>query len=114
MSRARKENLLEPDAAGVAKEFDWPVSRERLQKLVHEGLVTSEQFDIFSKEGALGSHLEARQRHGGYKGFNQSSVSVIISATDPRKNAPAAHKGPKKFPGSGRGDGIAPVTPTRS
>jgi hypothetical protein len=35
--------------------------------------------------------LETLQRHGGYKGFNQKSVSVIISATDPRKHpAPAA------------------------
>ena len=68
----------------------WPVSRERLNKLVHEGLVTSEQFEKFLKEGALGSHLENLQRHGGYKGFNQKSVSVIISATDPRKNLAAA------------------------
>jgi hypothetical protein len=68
----------------------WPVSRERLRKLVHEGLVTSDQFETFLKEGALGSHLETLQRHGGYKGFNQKSVSVIISATDPRKNPAAA------------------------
>jgi len=30
-------------------------------------------------------HLENLQRKGGFKGFNQKSVSVIISATDPRK-----------------------------
>ncbi|HAF03215.1 MAG TPA: hypothetical protein DIT76_05750 [Spartobacteria bacterium] len=35
--------------------------------------------------GAIGSHLENLQRKGGFKGFNQKSVSVIISATDPRK-----------------------------
>jgi len=68
----------------------WPVSRERLTKLIHEGLVTSDQFEKFLKEGALGSHLENLQRHGGYKGFNQKSVSVIISATDPRKNLAVA------------------------
>jgi hypothetical protein len=68
----------------------WPVSRERLQKLVHEGLVSSEQFEKFTKEGALGSHLEALERHGGYKGFNQKSVSAILSATDPRKNPATA------------------------
>jgi hypothetical protein len=68
----------------------WPVSGERLRKLVHEGLVTSEQFEKFVKEGALGSHLETLQRHGGFKGFNQKSVSVVISATDPRKNLAAA------------------------
>ena len=68
----------------------WPVSRERLKKLLHEGLVTTEQFEKFLKEGAIGSHLENLQRHGGFKGFNQKSVSVIISATDPRKNLAAA------------------------
>jgi len=35
-------------------------------------------------EGALGSHLENLQRRGGFKGFNQKSVSAIIQATDPR------------------------------
>jgi hypothetical protein len=68
----------------------WPVSHERAKKLLHEGLVTSDQFAKFLKEGALGSHLENLQRHGGFKGFNQKSVSVIISATDPRKNLAAA------------------------
>jgi hypothetical protein len=68
----------------------WPVCHERTKKLLHEGLVTSEQFAKFLKEGALGSHLENLQRHGGFKGFNQKSVSVIISATDPRKNLAAA------------------------
>jgi hypothetical protein len=68
----------------------WPVSPERTKKLLHEGLITSEQFVKFLKEGALGSHLENLQRHGGFKGFNQKSVSVIISATDPRKNLAAA------------------------
>ncbi len=68
----------------------WPVSRERVKKLLQAGLVTSDQFEKFLKEGALGSHLENLQRHGGFKGFNQKSVSVIISATDPRKNLAAA------------------------
>jgi hypothetical protein len=68
----------------------WPVPHERLKKLLHEGLVSIEQFEKFLKEGALGSHLENLQRHGGFKGFNQKSVSVIISATDPRKNLAAA------------------------
>jgi hypothetical protein len=68
----------------------WPVLRERAKELLRQGLLTADQFDKFSKEGALGSHLENLQRRGGFKGFNQKSVSVIISATDPRKNlAPA-------------------------
>jgi hypothetical protein len=64
----------------------WPVRRERAQRLLAAGLITREQADQFVKVGALGSHLENLQRHGGFKGFNQKSVSVVISATDPRKN----------------------------
>jgi hypothetical protein len=51
-----------------------------------QNLITNEQFEKFVNEGALGSHLENLQRHGGFKGFNQKSVSVVISATDPRKD----------------------------
>jgi hypothetical protein len=64
----------------------WPVRRERVERLLSDGLITREQFKQFIWEGALGSHLENLQRHGGFKGFNQKSVSAIIAATDPRKN----------------------------
>jgi len=64
----------------------WPVRRERAERLLKAKLITKEQFDQFMKEGALGSHLENLQRHGGFKGFNQKSVSVVIEATDPRRN----------------------------
>lgn len=63
----------------------WPVSRERAEKLLSAGFITPEQRDQFLRDGAIGSHLENLQRHGGFKGFNQKAVSVIISATDPRK-----------------------------
>src|SRR5439155_967926 len=56
------------------------------ERLLSAGLITREQFEQFLKEGALGSHLENLQRHGGFKGFNQKSVSVVIAATDPRKS----------------------------
>jgi len=62
----------------------WPVRRERASKLVSAGLITPGQFERFMAEGAIGSHLENLQRHGGYKGFNQNSVSAVIQATDPR------------------------------
>jgi hypothetical protein len=62
----------------------WPVRRERLETLCSAGLITREQFERFRTEGAIGSHLENLQRHGGFKGFNQKSVSAIIAATDPR------------------------------
>jgi hypothetical protein len=64
----------------------WSVRRERLERLRAAKLITAAQGEHFSKEGALGSHLENLQRHGGFKGFNQKSVSVVIAATDPRKN----------------------------
>ncbi len=63
----------------------WPVRRARAERLLSAGLITPEQCQQFLKAGALGSHLENLQRHGGFKGFNQKSVSAIIAATDPRK-----------------------------
>lgn len=63
----------------------WPVRRERAGRLADSGLITREQCDEFVANGAVGSHLENLQRKGGYKGFNQASVSAIIAAVDPRK-----------------------------
>jgi len=68
----------------------WPVRRERAERLLNHGLIDQAQFDKFIKEGAIGSHLENLQRKGGFKGFNQKSVSVIIQATDPRAQHRAA------------------------
>src|SRR5439155_22248927 len=39
----------------------WPVRRERLERLLSNGLITRAQFDRFSAEGAIGSHLENLQ-----------------------------------------------------
>ncbi len=64
----------------------WQVRRERAERVLSAKLITQQQFDQFIKEGAIGSHLENLQRHGGFKGFNQKSVSVVIAATDPRKS----------------------------
>lgn len=63
----------------------WPVDRERVERLRKLGLITEQQFEQFVRDGAIGSHLENLQRKGGFKGFNQTSVSAIIAATDPRK-----------------------------
>jgi hypothetical protein len=62
----------------------WPVLPQRVKTLLSKGLITEEQAEGFVKNGAVGSHLENLQRKGGFKGFNQKSVSVIIEATDPR------------------------------
>jgi hypothetical protein len=70
----------------------WPVNPIRAERLASAGLITPEQRDKFITEGAIGSHLENLQRHGGFKGFNQKSVSAVISATDPRKQS--AHPSP--------------------
>jgi hypothetical protein len=68
----------------------WPVLSSRAEALLKAGLITDGQYRNFLAEGALGSHLENLQRHGGFKGFNQKSVSAVIAATDPRNN----HFGP--------------------
>ena len=65
----------------------WPVRRERAQRLLDHKLIDRAQFEKFTTEGAIGSHLENLQRKGGFKGFNQQSVSAIIEAVDPRKQA---------------------------
>jgi hypothetical protein len=65
----------------------WRVARERLDKVRAAGLITDEQLQKFAKEGAIGSHLENLQRKGGFKGFNQHAVSLIIAETDPRKQS---------------------------
>jgi hypothetical protein len=67
----------------------WPVARERAQRLLKQGFIDEKQFNQFVSEGAIGSHLENLQRKGGFKGFNQKAVSVIIQATDPRLQATA-------------------------
>lgn len=67
----------------------WKVSQARVEALRQRGLITPAEADGFLRDGALGSHLENLQRKGGFKGFNQHSVSAIIAATDPRK-IPAA------------------------
>jgi hypothetical protein len=62
----------------------WQVNPRRVRALLAKKLITEEQADGFIKAGAIGSHLENLQRKGGFKGFNQKSVSAIIEATDPR------------------------------
>jgi hypothetical protein len=63
----------------------WPVKEERVARLLGKGQITAEQADKFRREGAIGSHLENLERNQGFKGFNQTGVSEIIAATDPRK-----------------------------
>lgn len=65
----------------------WPVREQRIQKLLGVGYITEDQALMFKRNGAIGSHLENLERKGGFKGFNQKSVSVIIEATDPRSVA---------------------------
>ena len=63
----------------------WKVSPMRIQRAMEAGYITTEQAKQFGEQGAIGSHLENLERNAGYKGFNQTGVSEIISATDPRK-----------------------------
>ncbi|PZR72727.1 MAG: hypothetical protein DLM52_12320 [Chthoniobacterales bacterium] len=59
--------------------------QERADALLKNGSITENQFQEFMSNGAIGSHLENLQRKGGFKGFNQHAVSLIIAETDPRK-----------------------------
>lgn len=62
----------------------WPVDQKRLDRLIRNKKIGSDQASKFTAQGALGSHLENLQRRDGYKGFNQKNVSFIIRETDPR------------------------------
>ena len=62
----------------------WSVRPERIQRTLAAGLITSEQAERFSKEGAVGSHMEILERNDGYRGFNQTGINEIIRRTDPR------------------------------
>ena len=68
----------------------WSVNPHRVAALQAKGLITPAQAAGFVKDGAIGSHLENLERKGGFKGFNQKAVSVIIAATDPRRVQEAA------------------------
>ncbi len=62
----------------------WRVEKSRLDKLLSNSSITKEQYNNFLKNGAIGSHMEDLERTKGFKGFNKSSVTKIIKATDPR------------------------------
>lgn len=68
----------------------WPVSDERIDALLADGIIDKTQAAEFRDRGAAGSHLENLQRRGGFKGFNQHSVSTTMQATDPRSYQPVA------------------------
>jgi hypothetical protein len=67
----------------------WQIDPRRIERLLAQGRITSEQAERFRREGALGSHLEILERNDGYKGFNQTGVSDIIARTDPRRRVGA-------------------------
>lgn len=64
----------------------WKVSEKRIARALQNGFITDAQAKQFREQGAIGSHLENLERNEGFKGFNQTGVSEIIAATDPRKN----------------------------
>jgi hypothetical protein len=63
----------------------WPVDPQRIERLAAAGRISAEQAERFRREGAIGSHLEVLERNDGYKGFNQTGISDIITRTDPRR-----------------------------
>jgi len=63
----------------------WQIEPARIERLLSAGRITTEQANRFRREGALGSHMEILERNDGYKGFNQTGISEIITRTDPRR-----------------------------
>jgi hypothetical protein len=63
----------------------FPVDPGRIERLLKSGRITAEQADRFRRDGAIGSHMEILERNDGYKGFNQTGISEIITRTDPRR-----------------------------
>jgi len=63
----------------------WPVSEDRVNRLLREHKISKEEAEKFLQKGAIGSHLENLERREGYKGFNRKNVSSIIRKTDPRR-----------------------------
>ncbi len=64
----------------------WKVSEKRIARALKNNWITEPQAKQFREQGAIGSHLENLERNEGFKGFNQTGVSEIIAATDPRKH----------------------------
>jgi hypothetical protein len=64
----------------------WSVADNRIAALLDSKMITAAQAEQFRSQGAIGSHLENLERNEGFKGFNQTGVSQIIAATDPRKH----------------------------
>lgn len=62
----------------------WHVHPTAIESALGHGWINEEQAERFRKTGATGSHLEVLERNDGYKGFNQTGISDIISRTDPR------------------------------
>ena len=63
----------------------WQIDSRRIRAAVRRGVIDEEQASRFREQGSVGSHLEILQRDDGYKGFNQTGISEIIRATDPRR-----------------------------
>ena len=62
----------------------WFVAEDTLDRLDSADQLTGGAADRMRLNGAVGSHIELIERNDGFKGFNQQTVSDIISRTDPR------------------------------
>src|SRR5688500_187389 len=91
MQREAGIGMMKPfsDFAYLKQQFTqgerWSVDPARIDRLVSQGLIGREQAEEFRTNGAIGSHLENLERNDGFKGFNQTGITEIIHATDPRK-----------------------------
>jgi uncharacterized protein YmfQ (DUF2313 family) len=63
---------------------NWPVDKDRVAALLDSGSITEADAERFLSSGVPGSHLEVLQRWEGFKGFNKTGISDIISRMDAR------------------------------
>ena len=82
MTAYKSDFLRELAARGYIHQISEPAALDARAKA---GRITAEQADRFRREGAIGSHMEILERNDGYKGFNQTGISEIITRTDPRR-----------------------------
>lgn len=64
----------------------WPVVPGRLQSLIKDGYLSDEKANVFTRVGAIGSHLEVIERNEGFKGFSPHRYDNLEAMIDLRQS----------------------------
>jgi len=62
------------------------VDPRRIDRLLQDGHLSSQEAEDFQLNGAIATHLENLERNEGYKGFNQPGIDSVLRIIDPRGN----------------------------